>query len=83
MPDWLWLNVLGILDLAVAITIAVLAAVLKLLPSTEALGLLPLALAPTVAVPLAIALHIVSLQRLRSATRPRSPEPVAPSRASA
>ena len=73
MPDWLRFNVLGILDLAVAIMIAVLAAVLGFSPSTEALGLLPLPLAPTVAVPLAIALHIVSLQRLRSATRPRSP----------
>jgi hypothetical protein len=38
-------------------------------PSTEALRLLPLALILTVAVPLAIALHIASLHRLRTATQ--------------
>jgi hypothetical protein len=74
-------NGLGILDLVVAITIAVLAAFLKVSPSTQALGLLPLALAPTVAVPLAIALHIVSLLRLRSTARLKRTEPVASSRA--
>jgi hypothetical protein len=73
-------NALGILDLVVAVTIAVLAAFLKVSPSTEALGLLPLALAPTVAVPLAIALHVVSLRRLRSAARLKRTEPVASSR---
>jgi hypothetical protein len=40
---------------------------LDVTPSTEPLALLPLALVPTVAVPLAIALHIVSLRRLRPA----------------
>jgi hypothetical protein len=40
-----------------------------LLPSTAPLTLLPLALIPTTAVPLALALHIVSLRRLRTAPR--------------
>jgi hypothetical protein len=55
-------NVLGILDLVIAGIIGFL-----LLPSTAPLTLLPLALIPTTAVPLAIALHIVSLRRLRAA----------------
>jgi hypothetical protein len=57
-------NVLGILDLAIAGIIGFL-----LLPSTAPLTLLPLALIPTTAVPLAVALHIVSLRRLRTAAR--------------
>jgi hypothetical protein len=57
-------NVLGILDLIVAGIVGFL-----LLPSTAPLTLLPLALVPTAAVPVAIALHIVSLRRLRSAAR--------------
>lgn len=60
-------NVLGILDLVVAGTIAfLLLGAVEVTPSTAPLQLLPLALIPTVAVPLAIALHIVSLRRLRS-----------------
>jgi hypothetical protein len=35
--------------------------------ATEALVLLPLALIPTTAVPLAVALHLISLRRLRAA----------------
>jgi hypothetical protein len=57
-------NVLGILDLVVAGIIGFM-----LLPSTAPLTLLPLALIPTTAVPLALALHIVSLRRLRTAPR--------------
>jgi hypothetical protein len=65
-------NVLGIIDLVVALTIGFLAGLgpwqpLDVTPSTEALALLPLALVPTTAVPLAITLHIVSLRRLRDA----------------
>jgi hypothetical protein len=66
-------NVLGLLDLVVAVSLAVLLGLPGLVavtPSTDALRLLPLALVPTVPVPLAIALHIVSLHRLRTATRP-------------
>jgi hypothetical protein len=64
-------NLLGILDLAIAITAGFLAyRPLEVTPSTEPLTLLPLVLIPTTAVPLAIALHIVSLRRLRVATRP-------------
>jgi hypothetical protein len=69
-------NLLGILDLVVALSIGFLAGLgpwrpLEVTPSTEPLTLLPLALVPTVAVPLAIALHIVSLHRLRTAARPQ------------
>jgi hypothetical protein len=68
-------NVLGILDLVVALSIGFLAGLgplrpLDVTPSTEPLALLPLALIPTVAVPLTITLHIVSLRRLRTAARP-------------
>jgi predicted RND superfamily exporter protein len=66
-------NLLGLLDLVVAVSLAVvlgLPGLVAVTPSTEALRLLPLALILTVAVPLAIALHIVSLYRLRTAIRP-------------
>jgi hypothetical protein len=64
-----WFNILGIVDLAVAVSIGFLAGLgptrlLQVTPSTEALTLLPLALIPTTAVPLAVALHLVSLRRL-------------------
>jgi hypothetical protein len=70
-----WFNLFGILDLVVALSIGFLAGLgpwrpLEVTPSTEPLSLLPLALVPTVAVPLAIALHIVSLVRLRTAAQP-------------
>jgi hypothetical protein len=70
-----WFNLLGILDLVVALTIGFLAGLgpwrpLEVTPSTEPLSLLPLALVPTTAVPLAIALHLVSLARLRTAASP-------------
>jgi hypothetical protein len=70
-----WFNRFGILDLVVALTIGFLAGLgpwqpLAVTPSTEPLSLLPLALVPTVAVPLAIALHLVSLRRLRAAAQP-------------
>ena len=62
-------NLLGLLDLIVAVTLGVLLGLPGLLavtPSTEPLRLLPLALIPTAAVPLAITLHLVALQRLRA-----------------
>jgi len=66
-----WFNVLGIVDLVVALTIGFLAGlgpwqVIDVTPTTEALALLPLVLIPTVAVPVAISLHIVSLIKLRA-----------------
>ena len=65
-------NVLGILDLVVAVSIAfLLFEFVEVTPSTAPLRLLPLALIPTVAVPLAFALHIESLRQLRTATRPQ------------
>jgi hypothetical protein len=64
-------NVLGILDLGVAGVIGfLLLGLVEVTPSTAPLTLLPLALIPTTAVPLTVALHIVSLRRLRSAARP-------------
>jgi hypothetical protein len=64
-------NVLGILDLIVAGSIGLLLfRVVEVTPSTALLFVLPLALIPTVPVPLALALHIVSLRRLRTATKP-------------
>jgi hypothetical protein len=64
-------NVLGILDLIVAGIIGfMLLGLVEVTPSTAPLFLLPLALIPTSAVPLAVALHIVSLRRLRTAAKP-------------
>jgi hypothetical protein len=69
-----WFNLFGLLDLVVALSIGFLAGLgpwrpLAVTPSTEPLSLLPLALVPTVAVPLALALHLVSLRRLRAAAQ--------------
>lgn len=64
-------NVLGILDLVVAGILGfLLFRLVEVTPSTAPLFVLPLALIPTVAVPLAITLHIVSLRRLSTATKP-------------
>lgn len=61
-------NVLGIIDLLVAAGLGfLLFGFIDVTPSTVPLRLLPLALVPTVPVPLAIALHVVSLWRLRAA----------------
>jgi hypothetical protein len=77
-----WFNVLGIVDLIVAVGIGFLAApgpanLLAVTPSTAALTMLPLVLIPTGAVPLAVALHVVSLRRLR-ATATASIRPAVP-----
>jgi hypothetical protein len=66
-----WFNILGLVDLVVAISIGFLAAagpfqILDVVPSTAALAMLPLVLIPTVAVPVAITLHVASLRRLRA-----------------
>jgi hypothetical protein len=63
-------NVLGIFDLIVAGIIGfLLLGLVEVTPSTAPLTVLPLALVPTTAVPLAVALHIVSLHRLRNAAK--------------
>lgn len=69
-----WLNVLGLLDLVVALTLGFVGGlsahpILAVTPSTVAMTLLPLALIPTAVVPLDSALHVLSLIRLRAATR--------------
>jgi hypothetical protein len=80
-----WFNVLGIIDLVVAVSIGFLAApgstnLLSVTPSTEAIAVLPLVLIPTTAVPLAVALHILSLRRLRAMRHAVAPttEPAVP-----
>jgi hypothetical protein len=61
-------NLLGLLDLVVAVTVGVAASgplrLLSVTPSTAALGVLPLVLVPTFLVPLAAILHLVSLRTL-------------------
>lgn len=74
-------NVMGILDLVVAVGIGVLAGlgpdqVIPAAPSTLALAELPLVLIPTTVVPLALALHVVSLRRLRTAPDGTAPVPM-------
>jgi hypothetical protein len=71
-------NVLGIVDLVVAVGIGLLAApapanLLPVTPSTEALATLPLVLIPTTVVPLAVALHLISLRRLNATRRATAP----------
>ena len=65
----MWFNILGLVDLVVALGIGFAAApaavrLLLVSPSTEAISLLPLALIPATVVPLASALHLLSLRRL-------------------
>jgi hypothetical protein len=67
-----WFNVLGLLDLVVALSIGFLAGLgptrlIDASVSTAAVGLLPLVLIPTTAVPLLFALHLLALARLRTA----------------
>jgi hypothetical protein len=67
-----WFNVLGLLDLVVAVSLGFLAGlgpvrVIDVSPSTADVAVLPLVLVPVVAVPLAMALHIRTLVRLRRA----------------
>jgi hypothetical protein len=67
-----WFNILGLVDLVVAVAIGFAAApaavrLLLVSPSTEAISLLPLALIPATVVPLAMALHLVSLRKLMAA----------------
>lgn len=69
-----WFNVLGLVDLVVAVTLGMLGGlathpILAVSPSTLAMTLLPLTLIPTTVVPLDAALHVFSLARLRRATR--------------
>ena len=60
-------NVFGLIDLVVALTLGGLTGfqLLNVTPSSELIGELPLALIPTAAVPLLLALHIRSLFTLR------------------
>jgi hypothetical protein len=63
-------NVFGLLDLVVALTLgAVTGFQLLNAPSNELIGQLPFALIPTAAVPLLLALHIRSLSTLLKTRR--------------
>lgn len=69
-----WFNILGLVDLVVALAIGFAAApaavrLLLVSPTTEAISLLPLALIPVTVVPLAMTLHLTSLVKLRAAAR--------------
>lgn len=70
----LW-NVLGIVDLVVAVTTGVLSSpgalhLLALDAPNRAVAMFPLVLVPTIAVPLSILLHLISLHRLSEGVRP-------------
>lgn len=70
----LWLNIIGLLDLVVALAMGMLTGVgqgqvLDVSPSSESVATLPLALIPLAAVPLAIALHLVSMISMAALTR--------------
>ena len=76
----IWFNVLGLLDLVVALALGALtglseaARLIPTTPSSAELTLLPLVLIPTTAVPLAIALHIVDLGAFSRLMRGRAAE---------
>lgn len=72
-----WFNIMGLVDLVVAVSLGFLAGLgpshlLDVTPSTAPLTVMPLALVPLTAVPLGIALHVVSLIRLRATARPHA-----------
>lgn len=69
-----WFNVAGLVDFAVAFSIGFLGGpgrtqLLHLTPTTEQISVLPLVLIPTAGVPLLLALHVISLAKLRARTR--------------
>ncbi|WP_216896616.1 hypothetical protein [Nocardia alni] len=66
-----WFNILGIVDFLVAFTIAFFGApgrtqLIHLTPDTQQVSLFPLVLIPTAGVPLLLALHLISLAKLRA-----------------
>jgi hypothetical protein len=66
-------NVLGLLDLAVAVGMGTGFLPLLLgerLPAAAAMGVYPLILVPTFAVPVAVLLHLIALRRLSRASQP-------------
>ncbi|TDP96034.1 hypothetical protein [Labedaea rhizosphaerae] len=70
----LWLNIVGLLDLVVALALGLLTGVgqgqiLAVSPSSELVSTLPLVLIPLAAVPLAIGLHLVSMTRMGALAR--------------
>ena len=76
-------NLLGILDLLVAVGVGALTAessvrVFFSTPSTDAMAVLPLSVIPTFAVPLFILMHVVSLMGLRRGMRRAAGEVGAP-----
>ena len=81
-----WLNLFGLTDLIVALTLGALTGfqLVNVTPSGTPISGLPLVLIPTVEVPLLLALHITALPALVRASRTRTTaQPAAPSRAGA
>ena len=70
-----WLNVFGLTDLVVALTLGALTAyqLVSVSPPGSAISLLPLALVPTAEVPLLMTLHVTSLSALARAPRTARP----------
>jgi len=67
----LWLNISGMADLVVALSLGGLTGfgLIEVTPSSAAIGQLPLALIPTAGVPLLLVLHITALSALVRAPR--------------
>jgi hypothetical protein len=71
----LWLNIFGMADLVVALTLGGLTGfgLLNVTPSSAAIAELPIALIPTAAVPLLLVLHITAMSTLVRAPRTALP----------
>jgi len=72
-------HLLGIADLVIAVSLGVLAGLLGITPSLDAVTVMPLVLIPTLAVPAAVALHLTALRKLtagRPEPHPRTETPV-------
>jgi hypothetical protein len=80
----LWFNILGLVDLVTAMALGGLTAygIVHVSPANSALSQLPLALIPSVGVPTLLALHVVTLRRLRAAPELWYPTGLTPSETS-
>lgn len=80
----LWFNLFGMLDLLVAMILGGLTGyrLIDVTPVNDTISILPLVLIPTTAVPVLIALHVLSIRRLRATTQARTTETASPDLAS-
>ncbi|MEV6227998.1 hypothetical protein AB0L88_08990 [Saccharopolyspora shandongensis] len=76
----LWFNLFGILDLVVANVLGGLTGyrIVDATPVNDTISVLPLVLIPTTAVPVLIALHVLSIRRLRGTIREQVTETAPP-----